>query len=199
METQNVVMDPREARELYRKYKTHVHWSCPLDREVMRAYQLIGQQKLVIKALESIVAAGLDADGHPKLAIAPADAKAVTCRIRADGSAIMDGRAPRSQSFKSNNDNKLISERSYIAWPRGSFANVPKEVWHAQAQVPSIPLHLKPKRGLANYHILWEAVWTKAPPLDPFLLRRIGKADLWVVVAMWELTEVERGALATRM
>ncbi|WP_461321389.1 hypothetical protein [Bradyrhizobium barranii] len=33
METQNVVMDPREARELYRKYKTHVHWSCPLDRE----------------------------------------------------------------------------------------------------------------------------------------------------------------------
>lgn len=41
--------------------------------------------------------------------------------------------------------------------------------------------------------------WQRVPPRDPFLLRRIGKADLWLVVAMWDLTEVERAALATRL
>ena len=30
-------------------------------------------------------------------------------------------------------------------------------------------------------------------------LRRIGKADLWLVVAQWDLTEVEKAALSTRV
>ena len=67
------------------------------------------------------------------------------------------------------------------------------------AQVPPVPLHLKPKRGLASYFILWEATWQPEPARDPYLLRRIGRADLWVVLAHWELTEVERAALATRV
>lgn len=72
--------------------------------------------------------------------------------------------------------------------------------WNAaQATLPLIPLHLRPQRALANYHILWEAEWTRIPPRDPYLLRRIGNADLWLVVAHWDLTEVERGALATRV
>lgn len=36
-------------------------------------------------------------------------------------------------------------------------------------------------------------------PKDPYLLRRIGKGDMWLVVAAWDLTEVERAALATRL
>ncbi len=51
----------------------------------------------------------------------------------------------------------------------------------------------------SNYHILWEAEWTKIVPRDPYLLRRIGQADLWLVVAAWNLTEVERAALSTRI
>ena len=68
-----------------------------------------------------------------------------------------------------------------------------------KAQLPLIPVHLRPKRGLENYHILWEAEWEPIPPRDPYLLRRIGKADLWLVVAHWDLTEVERAVLATRV
>jgi hypothetical protein len=52
---------------------------------------------------------------------------------------------------------------------------------------------------MQNYHVLFEAVWSKAPPSDPFLLRRLGKGDLWLVLAMWDLTEVERAALAARL
>lgn len=196
MQTHNVVMERKEALTLFRKYKEHKHYSTPIDREVQRAYQLISQGRLVIKALQSIVDAGLDADGHPKLAIAPADAERVVCRIERNGSCVMDSRT--AQTWKRHGE-RFISERAYVAWPRDTFSNVPKDVWNAQAQVPMIPLHLKPQRALPNYHILFEAVWTKAPPLDPLLLRRIGKADLWVVCAAWDLTEVERGALATRV
>jgi hypothetical protein len=69
----------------------------------------------------------------------------------------------------------------------------------AKAIVPLVPIHLRPKRGLANYHILFEAVWEPLPPSDPMLLRRIGKGDLWLVVAAWDLTEIERAALAARI
>jgi len=36
-------------------------------------------------------------------------------------------------------------------------------------------------------------------PRDPYLLRRLGKGDLWLVVAAWDLTEVERAALQSRV
>jgi len=65
--------------------------------------------------------------------------------------------------------------------------------------VPIIPGYLRPKRGLQNYHILWEAEWSRGVPVDPYLLRRIGQGDLWLVVAAWELTEVERAAMSTRV
>jgi hypothetical protein len=196
MQTENVVMSRSEARELYREYKKHLHYSTPIDREVQRAYHLLAQGRLVIKALESVVKAGLDGEGHPKLAIACATATRCVARLDRNGSATFDSRTV--QSYKPRDDNKWIAERAYFAFPRGSFA-VPREVWSMTAQVPLVPINHRPRRGLANYAILWEAEWKKIVPVDPFLLRRIGKADLWAVVAMWDLSEVERGALATRL
>jgi hypothetical protein len=195
METNHVVMSRSEARDLYREYKKHVHYSTPIDREVMRAYQLLAQGRLVIKALESIVTAGLNAQSLPKLAIAQATATSCECRVQGGGEVTMDSRALRSYRGMSN---KLIAQRAYFQWPRGTFKPA-QSTWSAQALVPGVPINQRPKRGLANYHILWEAEWRKVVPRDPFLLRRIGKSDLWLVVAMWDLTEVERGALATRM
>lgn len=65
--------------------------------------------------------------------------------------------------------------------------------------MPLIPVHLRPRHALDNYHVLWEAEWSRVVPRDPYLLRRIGNADLWLVLAAWDLTEVERAALATRV
>jgi hypothetical protein len=89
MDTQNVVMSRGEARDLYRAYKKHRHWSEPIDTEVQRAYQLLAQGRLVIKALELIVKAGVNEDGLPKLAIARADAKVCQLRMHDHGAAAM--------------------------------------------------------------------------------------------------------------
>jgi hypothetical protein len=39
--------------------------------------------------------------------------------------------------------------------------------------------------------------WTRVPPRDPALLRHI-RGDLWVVLAVWDLTDLERLVLSQR-
>jgi len=147
---------------------------------------------VVIKALDSIVTAGVGEDGYPKLAIVRADAANCFLEYRNDGGV----------RFAAQQWVKTAHRRNYIDLPPGSFPPPPqtRRSWaRVQALTPLIPIDLRPKRGLANYHILFEAVWRPAPPVDPILLRRIGEADLWVVLAAWELGEVERAALAARI
>ncbi|MEM8936627.1 MAG: hypothetical protein AAGC77_09495, partial [Pseudomonadota bacterium] len=173
-----------------RDYKKHRHYSNPIDRESQRTYQLIAQGKTVIRAIQSIKNAGVDEQGRPHLAIARATA---TCAYYFSSYLRSGGR------FSSND----ISWRRYstdIEIPVGSFEDLRQRgSLRIQAAMPIIPIDLRPKRGLANYHVLWEAEWEPMPPVDPYLLRRIGKSDLWLVCAAWNLTEVERAAMATRI
>src|ERR1700731_4215168 len=75
MQTEQITLERDKARELWRDYRKHEHWSEPIDREVMRSYQALAQGRVVIQALESIVKAGVGQDGLPRLAIVRADAK----------------------------------------------------------------------------------------------------------------------------
>jgi hypothetical protein len=199
METTHVTLDRAEAARLWRKYKEHQAYSSPIDAEVMRAYQLLSKGRLIIKALESVAKAGVNVEGLPKLAIASATAKACYLERSVNGGATM-----------ASSDN-WRTKKNVHHWRPDSFDFAPDTFpwgWDRKSRVhrsnhkatlPIIPAYLRPKRGLANYHVLWEAEWQPLPPRDPYLLRRIGKADLWLVVAHWDLTEVERAALATRV
>lgn len=198
MQVVKVEIDRDKARELYRAYKKHRHYSTPMDQEICRAYQLLSQGKLIIKAIDSVRAAGQNAEGLPNLALARADARACRLAIRNDGSATMlsDDGVRSTWSRRQN-----ASMAKWFDFMPGTFPDKKASGRYKdhEAILPPIPLHLRPKRGLANYTMLWEAQWTRIPPVDPYLLRRIGKADLWIVVAMWDLSEVERAALATRL
>lgn len=189
METQRIEFDPAKARELYRAYRKHQHYSTLIDWEIQRIYQLVAQGRVVIRAIESIKAAGLNEQRLPKLAIARADAEACFFRVERN-ECIFDTEAWPRRRVRHHSLEIRFSARD---WP-----NVTTK-WRSRATLPPIPLHLRPLRGLANYHVLWEAEWTPVPPRDPMLLRRIGRSDAWLVVAAWDLTEVERAVLATRM
>lgn len=201
MQTVPIELDRHKARALYREYKKHVHWSRPIDRECMRAYQFLALGRLVIQALESVKAAGVNEEGEgrgfPKLALCRADALSCTCFVGYHGNCTMmpDGASARFRW----RDHAQLNWRKVMSWPDGTFPSNRSVRPRAVALVPTPPLHLRPKRGLANYHILWEADWTKTPPGDPLLLRRIGQADLWLVVCQWDLSPVEKAALATRV
>jgi hypothetical protein len=204
METTKVIVGIDEATRLYREYKKNAAYSEPIDWEIQRCYQLLSQKKVVIKALESVANAGVDDKGLPKLAIASATAKACRLERFRNGAAEMSWvtdrwrAVPKSKKFEWRPGTFEVTNEMV-----GTYRVGDKTYWNSHtnhiAQVPLIPIHLRPKRALQSYHILWEAEWAPAPPRDPYLLRRIGKADLWLVVAHWDLTEVERGALATRV
>lgn len=187
-----VKIDREKAAELYRAYQIHQHYEKPIDEEIRRTYRLISEGKVIIQALESVARAGLDEDGWPKLAIARADQTKTICTISRDGSATM---APTSWIRRHNGVSTINFQ-----WKAGTFTGRhDNRSWHAEAYLPLIPIAVRPKRGIENYTVLWEAEWTGKVPFDPLLLRRIGRADLWLVVAAWELTEIERAALSTRV
>ena len=75
MQTKQIVLDRQEARQLFRKYREHRHYSEPVDLETQKTYQAISRGQVVVKALKSIVTAGAGEDGFPRLAICRADAE----------------------------------------------------------------------------------------------------------------------------
>lgn len=202
MHTEKITVSRSEAEQLFRKYKTHAAWSEPIDWEVQRTYDLLRKGKVIIKALESIKQAGLDRAFLPKLALCSATAKKCELVRYRDGT--MSMKANFGDRWTRKKKHNLHFRANTFVFPTESF---PLD-WQGkqrtlrsehEAIVPPIPVHLRPRRGLENYHILWEAEWEPLPPRDPYLLRRIGEADLWLVVAHWDLTEVERAALSTRV
>ena len=186
-------VEREKAAELYREYKAHRHYSTPVDDEIRRAYKEIAAGKVVIQALESIKRAGLHDKGLPKLAIARADLPFVCLRAHAREQTCTFMSLHERRKYRAPVENSVR-----ITLPRGSFPGI-KDSWQHEAKLPLIPVHLRPRTALDAYHILWEAEWDPIPPRDPYLLRRIGHADLWLVVAAWDLTEVERAAMATRV
>jgi hypothetical protein len=202
MHTEKITVTRAEAETLYRKYREHVAYSDPIDWEIQRTYDLLRSGKVIIRAIESIKKAGLDREFLPKLALAPATAKECFLTRYRNGSMRM---SPYDRWSRSENKNISFIENTF-EFPTEVF---PVRNWGGRAHydnwtdhkalVPIVPIFLRPKRGLQNYSILWEAEWRREPPRDPYLLRRIGKADLWLVVAVWDLTEVERAALSTRV
>jgi hypothetical protein len=64
--------------------------------------------------------------------------------------------------------------------------------------VPTVPPPLRPSRHLDDYYTLWDANWKLVPPEDPALLQHVG-GDLYAVVAVWDLTPLERAVLSNRL
>lgn len=192
MKVEQLRIDPDKAREYWRKYQSHRVHQTAADAEIAAIYKKIAQGKTVIRALESIRVAGLNADGLPKLAIARADETMI--QLRDSGT---DNEAVFSHNGAGSWRSRNASHGRIIRVPWDGF-RIPSQKWSWQAQVPLIPIHLRPQRGLQNYHILWEAEWTKRYPVDPYLLRRFG-GDAWLVVAAWDLTDVERAVMSQRL
>lgn len=192
MKVEQLALDQDKARELYERYDQHREGYTEADREIAAIYKNIAQGRTVIRALESIRTAGCDEQGLPRLAICPAHM--TECWYRAYGAGTESGRVVFGKRHPQARDRKEVVR---MDWP-----SVPTPRLHGRydfgATVPLIPVHLRPKAALHNYHILWEAEWTKRYPIDPYLLRRFG-GDAWLVLAAWDLTDVERAVMSSRI
>lgn len=204
------------ARKAYLEYKQAVLTAAnPAERHeyegLWRGYKAISQGQQVIDLGQTMHAAGVQADTlYPRLAICRADARTCRVQMKPDGSARFVDEAARWRHFKLRQvllpagtlPSYLLSWR---ADNRGQQRFRPgglleRDLWNAEATalVPIVPPALHPRAALVNYHILWDAVWTPAPPTDPLLLRHLS-GMLYAIVAQWDLTPLEQAVMRGRL
>ncbi len=126
----------------------------------------------------------------PRLAVCRATARTCQLELRWDGSAVFSADAMRRPRITQG------VTPDCVVVPPDTFPHNDSSR-SATAIVPLVPPGLRPARGLAGYHILWEAEWDVTAPLDPALLKHLG-GNLWAVMAEWDLTELERAVLIGR-
>lgn len=192
-----------QARKKFIEYKRAVDAGIgtPEDEELLAAYRQLGMGRTVISLHKAMREGGVDAHGHPVLAVANAAARWVWFCWDA-------GRAFDADQNWNHHVSAFVSDwdmnpgwrnRSKLRATKTGTFRFPSDYFlirlkeDIRARVPLVPPALRPKASLDNYVLLWEANWEEAPR-DPYLLRRVTQ-DLFVVLAQWDLTKVERTVL----
>jgi hypothetical protein len=194
----------KRAHEIHQElYKVRME-KTRLEREdemLKDAYRELSQYQQVINIHTAISRTGLNDKRLPKLAICRADAERCFMATESkNGHPVlkfgMSGNFYRAAADTLVNVN--IPQQMYDALHDWSWRSQNKypQTTRVSAKVPVVPPQHRPD-DLKNYFILWEAVWDHTAPVDPFLLRKVND-NFYVVVAQWDLTELERTLLEAR-
>lgn len=190
MQLETIEMPRAEARRLFLEYRRAVRARHNAEDEaIMRGYRALADGHQVIDLARAIAAGGVDEHTLPRLAAIRADARWCYCSgLAGDGSV----------RFRMDEWSSSRATRRWIQLPAGTFDR-PERVGYRdrRALVPMVPPMFRPAGSLERYTILWEAEWQPFPPTDPALLRRLG-GNLYAVLAVWDLTELEKTVLAGR-
>lgn len=193
MDLSTITMPRSEARAKFLEYRRAVKERHDAEDEaIMRGYKALAAGSQLIRLADTISAGGVDKLERPLLAVAQADAQ-FCWMVRSRTGAV---------EYSTREQWDWRHRRGIVRLPSGTLPDMPLGTqWRSwdrhMAMVPPVPPALRPRHSLAGYHILWEAKWTKVAPKDPALLKHIG-GDLYAVVAIWDLTELERAVLARR-
>ena len=209
MNLPTITMDRTEARKAFIEYRTAVRQSIDKEAEtyderrrealarrrqtdeaMMKGYRLLSLGRIVVDLDRCIREGGEDEQFRPHLAVARADVERIDMTRSRDGAvSFTDSRWGRMGPRPGRGSR---SQRDFN-FPPGTLPSTVDRSIQSQAIVPTIPPHLRPDT-LDQYHVLWEAEWQVVPPKDPALLRALG-GGLYAVVAVWDLTEIERTVL----
>lgn len=196
MELAALSISADEAREKLAEYQGLLAGERSAEDEaIARGYRAAARGLPVISLPRTITAGGWHDNGLPRIAVVRADA--TECFAWWDSNDLVfadEGwRANRGALVGAHSVRVTVPGDDIPAVRRGSR-------WSAASTiVPLIPPKHRPgPRRLRHCHILWEVEsWTRIPPRDPALLRHI-RGDLWSVLAIWDLTDLERYVLAQR-
>jgi hypothetical protein len=214
MNVPQILVTREQAMREYKEYSDALkrNPSAEYLLDLKRAYGHMRRGHPVLDIWQAFKEQGLDANGDPRLAVSRADyAEVHLTKLIPEGRAIFQAifsdraRWPHT-SWRARSNGKLTDIREDdVTLPPGTF-NYPLDPKghlmrvHLVTKVPIIPARFIPPHGLSNYHILWEVEkWDiSTPPRDPFLLKRISP-NVFVVLAAWELTDLERAVLRGRI
>jgi len=195
MNISTITVDKEEARVHYQEYldATKVRKEKYVE-ELKNLYRYLSQGAKVLDIYEAFKQSGVNENGEPKLAIAPANVKEIYFNKESLGGGHF------SEGQWADRYSVALPSRTFSDWKGLAKEEVDHE-WeigrparpHIIAKVPIIPVMLLPEsKSLNGYYILFEVEeWNEMPVAkDPYLLRRIN-ANAFVVLAEWDVTDVE--------
>lgn len=193
METATFTMPAELARLKFEEYREALKQKYDeTDDELMRSFKALSEGTPVLDLVETLKLGGVDEKSYPKLAIIRASAETCYWQGNSDGGGIFSAMLMNRNQLSTSGHNAVIIPKRTFPLP---FVD---RYWQRQqAALPHIPPSLRPKGNLSGYHILWEAIWKPVPPVDPYLLKRLGPPGsmLYAVLAQWDLTDLERAVL----
>lgn len=204
MNVPRMTMPKAHAKRMLREYRRRLLKKNDEElRSVAEGLKWMARGRAVINLGEAIRGGGFFPEGLPKLAICRSDQRAV--------------------EISWHGNNPIAHYRAVRGWPRRGRVPMGLEVdvdmgqghrktehrdgqnwWRTltgKAMVPLVPPDALRQANtgttaLGRFFTLWEVEkWEVVPPRDPLLLQRLG-GDLYVVLAEWELTELERAVIA---
>lgn len=186
MDLTQITMPADEAAKAFREYRgAFMKHRNQIDGELMRGYKAISEGKALISLTEAFASAGLNDQGLPAIAVNRADEPFVLLDTWTGQQGYREG----NLAFYNGRSAHLLR----VSVPNTVYTHT----WNKRAVAPIIPPRFRPPFKLDNYHLLWEVQqWTSNPQprRDPALLKHIG-GDLYAVLAVWDLTELEARVL----
>lgn len=191
MDLQPMVMDKSAAEAAFKEYRAaFMAERNRIDGELMRGYKALKEGKQLIELSKTIAAGGEDERHLPRLAFGRADEREIQVYRWREGSVQFEPSGGR-----------IRARDRWVRLPDDTLPRTDDWVQTHFAMVPLIPPRFRPPHALTGYHILWEAEWSTTSrtraPRDPALLKHIG-GDLYAVLAVWDLTDLERAVLEMR-
>ena len=180
-------------------------------KDLKAIYGHMRHGRAIIDLWAAMKKAGLKKNGNPRLAICRADSKKVRFVKRNGESSCFWFEKPKWRyDYQRWEKDVEIPEGTFDHWEEitethgsGMQTWEVKDIPNKEIEtiVPIIPAKfLMALRGsLKNYHILWEVKkWKPVPPIDPILCRKL-TPNMFVVLASWDLTPLERAVIKGRI
>jgi hypothetical protein len=190
MDLQQVVISPAEAEAKLAEYTKRIGIERTAeDAAIAQAYRAAARGLGVIELPATIAAGGFFATGLPKIAVCRVGAR--TGFVRWDGQDLVFA----DTEGWGVNRGALINRHSVrVQIPGDDLPPRRENPWRqARTLAPIVPPNQRPKRyRLTGCHVLWEVEkWERIAPRDPALIKHI-RGRLWAVLAVWDLTDLER-------